>query len=518
MSVMALKNRLGNRVQGVQGASGKGVQGTQGMQYKQNMQGMSGMQGQGHGANRNMQTAHNAQPLPVDTHTPNQNLPNPDLNQNLSGPTVGNVDSGSASAAIDVPPTNIVAPPDIDFVNPADDVAVVDGTIANGSNVTVTDEAIIKDGGISGAIESETRAAAIESISKVSAIQSTPEVATIDSNYLALTTNTIDIINENLKNQPLSFQLFDVVKAPTGGATVFTVPGLTGDEIAKELTGIILDYTTPRAYWETPEPVEGTPPTCYSPDSIVSVDGKPCSTCLYNTFGSKGMSGNGSIGGGSGNGSIGGSNANNNGVVNVNGVGINGAGNSNGASNAKACKESIQALLLLPDSIIPIVIRIPVTSKVIFQKYMTRLVSHMIPLNGVVTKITLEKATSNGGQPYAKFNFEAVEVLTPEEATYARGYGQKFSEMLGTSYDVHDVHGAGYEYQDSHDNGIYGAIDVHEDSGNHGDTNTSHHPHDSNFDANNANIHNASIHNANNNGNSDNVHSGGVHEVGNGVM
>jgi len=253
------------------------------------------------------------------------------------------------------------------------------------------------------------------------------ELTTIDSNYLALTTNAIDIITENLKNQPLSYQLFDIVKAPTGGATVFTVPGLAGDEIAKELTGIILDYTTPRAYWETPEPVEGTPPTCYSPDSIVSVEGKPCSTCLFNTFGSKGLNGNGA---------------------------------KDGDSQARACKESIQALLLLPDSVIPIIVRIPVTSKVIFQKYMTRLVSRMIPLNGVVTKVTLEKATSNGGQPYAKFNFEAVEVLSPEEASHARAYGQKFSEMLSAGHDVGEVYEAP-EYQGNH--GIGDTYNTHND-------------------------------------------------------
>jgi hypothetical protein len=66
---------------------------------------------------------------------------------------------------------------------------------------------------------------------------------------------------ENLKNQPLTLQFFDVVKSPSGGATVFSVPCLSGDEAEKELTGIILDYTTPRAYWDTHDPVEGTPPS-----------------------------------------------------------------------------------------------------------------------------------------------------------------------------------------------------------------------------------------------------------------
>jgi len=58
------------------------------------------------------------------------------------------------------------------------------------------------------------------------------------------------VIKENLKHQPLSYDLFDVVKSPSGEATVFEVPGLSGAEAEKELVGIILDYTTPRAYWD----------------------------------------------------------------------------------------------------------------------------------------------------------------------------------------------------------------------------------------------------------------------------
>ena len=175
-------------------------------------------------------------------------------------------------------------------------------------------------------------------------------------NYVALQNNALDIIKENLKNQPLSFQLFDIIKSPSGGTTAFTVPGLSGDEMEKSLTGIILDYTTPRAYWDTPDPVEGTPPACFSSDSLISADGKACSQCVYNTFGSK-----------------------------------------NGESNAKACKESVLLFMLRPDNIMPILVRIPVSSKMIFQRYLTRLIGKMIPLSGVVTKITLEKAVNKTG-------------------------------------------------------------------------------------------------------------------------
>ena len=76
---------------------------------------------------------------------------------------------------------------------------------------------------------------------------SAPEtsLALVDSTYLALTNNALDIIRANLKSQPLTLDLFDLVKSPSGGATVFEVPGLAGTEAAMELTGIVLNYTTP---------------------------------------------------------------------------------------------------------------------------------------------------------------------------------------------------------------------------------------------------------------------------------
>ena len=212
------------------------------------------------------------------------------------------------------------------------------------------------------------------------------------NNYVALTNNALDIIRDNLKKQPLSFQLFDIVKSPSGGSTVFSIPGISGDEAAKELTGIILDYTTPRAYWDTPDPVEGTPPVCFSQDSIISHEGKACATCPFNDFGSK-----------------------------------------DGDTNAKACKESVVLFLLRPDNIMPIIVRVPVSSKLRFQRYMTRLVGRMIPLSSVVTRITLEKATNRTGQPYSLFNFEAISELDTDEAANAKAFSQRFMEFVNTA-------------------------------------------------------------------------------------
>lgn len=65
-----------------------------------------------------------------------------------------------------------------------------------------------------------------------------------------------------------------------------------------------------------------------------------------------------------------------------------------------------------------------------FFRYTTRLVSNLTPICGVVTKITLEKATNKTGQPYALYNFEAVEPLSKEETAAARAFGQKFMEIM----------------------------------------------------------------------------------------
>ena len=244
--------------------------------------------------------------------------------------------------------------------------------------------------------------------SKVQELQKTVEVASapildtslasVDSSYLALTNNALDIIRANLKSQPLTLDLFDIVKSPSGGATVFSVPGVSGDKPEMELTGIVLDYTMPRAYWDSPDPIEGTPPVCMSHNSIISYDGKACAHCPYNDFGSK-----------------------------------------DGDSNAKACKESVLLFLLRPNSIIPLLVRVPVTSKPRFLRYATRLLSTLTPISSVVTKITLEKATSKGGKPYALFNFQAVRELSPEEAAQAKTFGQQFMEIVNAAQMVPEM-------------------------------------------------------------------------------
>ncbi len=112
-------------------------------------------------------------------------------------------------------------------------------------------------------------------------------------------------------------------------------------------------------------------------------------------------------------------------------------------SNAKACKESVLLFLLRPNNIIPLLVRVPVTSKPRFLKYSTRLLSTLTPISSVVTKITLEKATSKQGKPYALYNFEAVGTLSPEEAAQAKEFGQQFMEIVNAAQLVPELAEAG---------------------------------------------------------------------------
>ena len=61
----------------------------------------------------------------------------------------------------------------------------------------------------------------------------------------------------------------------------------------------------------------------------------------------------------------------------------------------------------------------------------------------MVTKITLEKATSKQGKPFALFNFEAVGMLTQEEAEKAKTFGQQFMESVNAAQLVPDLAEAG---------------------------------------------------------------------------
>ena len=61
----------------------------------------------------------------------------------------------------------------------------------------------------------------------------------------------------------------------------------------------------------------------------------------------------------------------------------------------------------------------------------------------MVTKITLEKAISKQGKPYALFNFQVAGTLSPEEAAQARAFGEQFMEIVNAANLVPELAEAG---------------------------------------------------------------------------
>ena len=90
----------------------------------------------------------------------------------------------------------------------------------------------------------------------------------------------------------------------------------------------------------------------------------------------------------------------------------------------------------------PIIVRIPVSSKLIFQRYLTRLIGKMIPISSVVTKITLDQTTNTSGQLSSLFHFETSKMLSPDEADNAKTFGEKFMEIINSENRFSDTKAA----------------------------------------------------------------------------
>ena len=194
-----------------------------------------------------------------------------------------------------------------------------------------------------------------------------------------------EIIKENIGNSTIGQFDLDRIKVPAGGATVWSVPTLEGDEPAKELLGVIVHFQDQRAYWAESfgKGGGGSPPDCSSLDMQVGVGnpGGDCSRCPFAQFGSA-----------------------------VRDDGSEGRG--------QACR-SIRALyVLLPNSVLPLVVPIPPSSLKPVRSYFLRLSSQAVPYHKVITRLKLARTKSGDGIDYAQVQVEMAQRLT--DADHAR--------------------------------------------------------------------------------------------------
>ena len=96
----------------------------------------------------------------------------------------------------------------------------------------------------------------------------------------------------------------------------------------------------------------------------------------------------------------------------------------------QACKQNRQLFLLDPEDMMPKVVQLPPTSLKPAKQFLTRLISKAAPYWSVVVEIGLEKATSNGGQDYAKATFKVVKRLDKPTADKVKAYSDALAPVL----------------------------------------------------------------------------------------
>lgn len=172
---------------------------------------------------------------------------------------------------------------------------------------------------------------------------------------------------------------FDRAKILAGGGLLFEIPSENLDELqtVKELEGVVLDHHHVNGYWKEKYTGGSIPPDCGSIDGKFG-EGRPggdCKSCPLNQFGS----------------------------------------HEDGKS--KACKNMHRIYLLRSGEVLPILITLPPTSIKNFSSYLAKkIITKGLRSFGVITRITLKKAQSQGGIAYSQAQFNVVDVLDKETA------------------------------------------------------------------------------------------------------
>jgi hypothetical protein len=185
---------------------------------------------------------------------------------------------------------------------------------------------------------------------------------------------------------------FERIKVPAGGGTAWTIQGLDGEEMLKELAGIIIAWRDTRAYWSVPmEESDGNmPPDCYSLDARTGTGtpGGNCHKCALAQVG------------------------------------------SDPKSDGQACKLIRQLFLVREDNLLPEIVNLPPSSVKPARQYFMRLASRAVPCYSLITKIGLEKTKNSQGIVYAKAVLTSGGRLTPEQARRVKEYAAMIEPFL----------------------------------------------------------------------------------------
>ena len=210
----------------------------------------------------------------------------------------------------------------------------------------------------------------------------------------------LGVFQHNLRGQKLNERDLPRVKTPPQGITIWSIPSTEGDIHTEEMTGILVEYTTPRAYWDKPmEPGSVAAPTCSSPDGIrgslepkeAGGPGGPGHLCPLSKFGS----------------------------------------DPREDSNAPACKEKRMLFMLRPESLLPLVVQTPSTSIRNVFDYTIGLGNEETLFNNVYTELTLEKINA-GSIDYSKVVLKNIGPVPAKYHPQLESYQEGLSKILST--------------------------------------------------------------------------------------
>lgn len=224
----------------------------------------------------------------------------------------------------------------------------------------------------------------------------------------------------NLQGEQISEFDLDRVKVPSGGMTVFQLPGNDGQDVAKEIEGIILHIGVRRAYWSDPNPT-GTPPDCYSTDGVHGIGdpGVACAACPFNEFGSA-------------------------------------LGPDGKPRPGKRCREMRTLLMIRPEDRLPIVVTAPPASLKNVKQYLLK--GLPVFMFQAITRLTLESDKSRDGIPYSKLVPHYVGHIAPDMAKALAAYAQTLKNVLvGGAPMTKDFFGDEEEQRDP--NVVDGSVD-----------------------------------------------------------
>jgi len=221
-------------------------------------------------------------------------------------------------------------------------------------------------------------------------------VADTSSYLVSVEEDIVELIEDNLEGDELTAFDLGRVGNPQGKAGAWTIPSASGDDIVKEVQGVIVFHKNKRAYWEGAYTGgKSDRPQCSSLDGKTG-NGEPggnCKRCPFAKFGTK----------------------------------IDKDGNP---QRGQACQLRKHLFLVREGDLFPLFFSLPPSAVKAMKPYLAGLISSRLRYHTVVTKITLEKTSNADGQDFFVPRFEMVGELDDEAKSSIGSYRETIIPWL----------------------------------------------------------------------------------------